>query len=164
MRPATRTSGHPPSPGLWRDRPHNEVLVSMSQVKPGVVPRKSRPLPGETCPAGVRVRERSNGTVTGNSHGERTGVSRGRSSAGKRAGSKRSPQVGCAESPGESHARAKDQTGQDCGDRGGLPTGAVTYECQLRDGAAASGGERLQSGRATVACYYPPSTTASAAM
>ena len=34
--------------------PHHEVQVSMSQVKPGVVPRKSRPLPGETCPAGVR--------------------------------------------------------------------------------------------------------------
>jgi len=62
--------------------PHNEVLVSMLQVKPGVVPRKSRALPGEACPAGVRVREHSHATVTGTSHGERAGVSSRRSSAG----------------------------------------------------------------------------------
>ena len=31
--------------------PHNEVPVSASQVKPGVVLRKSHPLPGETCAA-----------------------------------------------------------------------------------------------------------------
>ena len=66
--------------------PHNEVQVSMSQVKPGVVPRKSRPLPGETCPTGGGPRERSTGTVTGNSHGERAGVSSGRSSAGNEPG------------------------------------------------------------------------------
>jgi RNA-directed DNA polymerase len=61
--------------------PHDEVPVSVSQVKPGVVPRKSRPLPGETCPVGGAARERGAGTVTGNRHGERTGVSSGRSSA-----------------------------------------------------------------------------------
>src|SRR5471032_2959040 len=57
--------------------PHDEVPVSVSQVKPGVVPRKSRPLPGETCPVGGAARERGAGTVTGNRHGERTGVSSG---------------------------------------------------------------------------------------
>jgi RNA-directed DNA polymerase len=45
------------------------------------VPRKSRPLPGETCPAGGAARERGAGTVLGNKHGKRTGVSSGRSSA-----------------------------------------------------------------------------------
>jgi len=61
----------------------NEVPVSAPQVKPGVVPRKSRPLPGETCPlrGDPRESERHRSTVTGNSHGKRTGVSRGRSSA-----------------------------------------------------------------------------------
>src|ERR1019366_306996 len=62
--------------------PHNEVPVSASQVKPGVVPRKSHPLPGETCPAGCPPRERRADTVTGNRDGERTGVSSGRSNAG----------------------------------------------------------------------------------
>ena len=61
--------------------PHSEVPVSASQVKPGVVPRKSRPLPRETCPAVGPVRKRRGGTVTGNRHGERAGVSSGRSSA-----------------------------------------------------------------------------------
>ena len=62
--------------------PHHEVPVSASQVKPGVVPRKSRPLPEEACPTGVRVREHSKSTVTGNRHGERLGVSSGRRGAG----------------------------------------------------------------------------------
>ncbi len=64
--------------------PHNEVLVSASQVKSGVVLRKSRPLPGEACPPSgdPRESERHRSTVTGNSGGERAGVSRGRSSAG----------------------------------------------------------------------------------
>jgi RNA-directed DNA polymerase len=62
--------------------PHDEVPVSASQVKAGVVPRKSRPLPGETCPPSRPSRERWTSTVTGNRHGERAGVSSGRSSAG----------------------------------------------------------------------------------
>ena len=62
--------------------PHDEVPVSATQVKPGVVPRKSRPLPRETWPIRSAARERLRGTVTGNRHGERTGVSRGRSSVG----------------------------------------------------------------------------------
>ena len=61
--------------------PHSEVPVSASQVKPGVVPRKSRPLPRETCPPRSAARERRGGTVTGNRHGARSGVSSGRSSA-----------------------------------------------------------------------------------
>jgi hypothetical protein len=59
----------------------NEVPVSATQVKSGVVPRKSRPLPGETCPIRSAARERPRGTVRGNTDGERTGVSRGRSNA-----------------------------------------------------------------------------------
>ena len=61
----------------------NEVPVSAPQVKPGVVPRKSRPLPGETCPPSgdPRESERHRSTVASNGGGERTGVSRGRSSA-----------------------------------------------------------------------------------
>jgi RNA-directed DNA polymerase len=59
----------------------NEVPVSATQVKPGVVPRKSRPLPGEACPIRSAARKRSRGTARGNTGGERTGVSRGRSSA-----------------------------------------------------------------------------------
>ena len=59
----------------------NEVPVSATQVKSGVVPRKSPPLPGETCPIRSAARERPRGTVRGNTDGERTGVSRGRSRA-----------------------------------------------------------------------------------
>ena len=64
--------------------PHSEVRVSASQVKPGVVSRKSHPLPGETCPAGAAACAQSAGA--GNSGGQRTGVSRGRSSAGNEPG------------------------------------------------------------------------------
>lgn len=63
--------------------PQSEVPVSAPQVNSGVVPRKSRPLPGEACPpcGDPRESERHRSTATGNSRGERTGVSRGRSSA-----------------------------------------------------------------------------------
>jgi len=64
--------------------PHSEVRVSASQVKPGVVSRKSPPLPGETCPAGAAAGAQS--AVAGNSGGQRTGVSRGRSSTGNEPG------------------------------------------------------------------------------
>lgn len=64
----------------------SEVPVSASQVKPGVVLRKFTPLPGETCGAGRRPRERSGGTGTGNRGGEPAGVSSGRSSAGNEPG------------------------------------------------------------------------------
>ena len=56
--------------------PHNEVLVSVSQVKPGVVPRKSRPLPGEACPTSRESRERSADTAAGNGDGERARVAK----------------------------------------------------------------------------------------
>jgi hypothetical protein len=59
----------------------SEVPVSEPEVKSGVVPRKSRPLPGETCPASGVARERGADTIRGNTVGERTGVSRGRRSA-----------------------------------------------------------------------------------
>jgi hypothetical protein len=62
--------------------PHNEVPVSASQVKSGVVWRKFTSLPGETCPASGSARKRGADTVRGNTGGKRTGVSRGRSSAG----------------------------------------------------------------------------------
>lgn len=61
--------------------PH-EVLLSESSVKPGVVPRKSRPLPGETCPP----HGRKAGPGGGNTVGVRTGVSSGHSSAGNEPG------------------------------------------------------------------------------
>jgi hypothetical protein len=61
--------------------PHNEVPVSASQVKPGVVLRKFTSLPGETCPASSPARKRGADTDRGNTAGERAGVSRGRSSA-----------------------------------------------------------------------------------
>ena len=41
--------------------PHNEVPVSASQVKPGVVLRKSHPLPGKTCAASRQSQGRSHG-------------------------------------------------------------------------------------------------------
>ena len=66
--------------------PHNEVLVSASQVKTGVVSRKFTPLPGEACPVSRPSRGRSNGTVTGNRDGGPAGVSRGRSNAGNEPG------------------------------------------------------------------------------
>lgn len=56
--------------------------VSASQVKPGVVLRKSHPLPGETCPSGGRPRKRSGSAGASNGAGRRAGVSRGHSSAG----------------------------------------------------------------------------------
>ena len=60
----------------------NEVHeVSASQVKPGVVLRKSHPLPGETCSPGGRSRKRSGSTGVGNGAGRRAGVSRDRSNA-----------------------------------------------------------------------------------
>jgi len=62
--------------------PHNEVRVSASQVKPGVVLRKFMSLPGEACPASGPARKRRADTVRGNTGGERTGVSRGHSNAG----------------------------------------------------------------------------------
>src|SRR5664280_1127525 len=66
--------------------PHSEVRVSASQVKPGVVSRKSHPLPGETCVAGHSSQGRMDGTDTGNRDGEPAGVSRGRSSTGNEPG------------------------------------------------------------------------------
>ena len=66
--------------------PQNEVPVSASQVKPGVVWRKSHPLPGETCAASRPSRGRSHGTGTGNGGGEPAGVSSGRSSTGNEPG------------------------------------------------------------------------------
>ena len=62
--------------------PHNEVLVSALQVKPGVVSGKFTPLPGEACPVSRPSHGRSNGTATGNRDGEPAGVSSGRSNAG----------------------------------------------------------------------------------
>ena len=109
--------------------PHNEVHeVSVSQVKPGVVLRKSHPLPGETCPVRGSVRKRGADTDRGNMGGKRTGVSRGRSSAGYEPGVSSSP-AGWAERPGRSHARVKDRTDQDCGDRHGLPAFELVRSC-----------------------------------
>jgi len=126
--------------------PHNEVPVSASQVKPGVVLRKFTSLPGEACPPGGRARECGAVTVRGNASGQRTGVSRGRSSAGYEPGVG-SLQVECAERPGRSHERVKDRTDQDCGDRHDLPAPA---------GAVVSGGERPRSSRGSreiASCY-----------
>jgi hypothetical protein len=63
--------------------PHSEVRVSASQVKPGVVSRKSHPLPGETSAWADRA--------TGRDWRRQRcrpcrGVSRGRSSAGNEPG------------------------------------------------------------------------------
>jgi RNA-directed DNA polymerase len=86
--------------------PHNEVRVSASQVKPGVVSGKFTPLPGETCAAGRRPHGRANGTVTGNSHGEPAGVSRGHSSAGYEPGVGVHLKWGALKAPdGLTHAR-----------------------------------------------------------
>jgi hypothetical protein len=62
--------------------PHNEVRVSASQVKPGVVLGKFTSLPGEACLVRGPARKRGTDTIRGNTGGKRTGVSRGRSSAG----------------------------------------------------------------------------------
>ena len=87
--------------------PQNEVHeVSASQVKPGVVLRKSRPLPGETCAAGRPSRGRLNGTFTGNRAGASAGVSSGRSSAGNEPGVGDHLQWGALNGPdGLTHAR-----------------------------------------------------------
>ena len=108
--------------------PHNEVPVSASKVKPGVVLRKSHPLPGETCAASRPSHGRSHGTITGNGGGEPAGVSRGRSSAGYELGVSSSP-AGWAERPGWSHVRVKDRTDQDRGDRHGLPAFELVRSC-----------------------------------
>jgi hypothetical protein len=108
--------------------PHNEVRVSASQVKPGVVLGKFTALPGEACLVRGPARKRRAGTARGNTGGERTGVSRGRSNAGYEPGVG-APQAGCAESPGWSHERAKDRTDQDCGDRHDLPACERVRSC-----------------------------------
>ena len=108
--------------------PQSEVPVSASQVKPGVVLGKFTLLPGETCPVSRPSRRRSNGTVTGNRGGEPAGVSSGRSNAGYEPAVS-VPPVGCAESTGGSHARAKDQTDRDCGDRHDLPASELVRPC-----------------------------------
>ena len=107
--------------GVDKLAPQSEVQVSTPKVKPGVVLRKSHPLPGETCAASRPSRGRSNGTVMGNHDGEPAGVSRGRSSAGYELGVS-SPQVGWAERPGRSHERVKDRTDRDRGERQFNPT------------------------------------------
>ena len=64
----------------------NEVPESASQVKPGVVSGKARPLPRETCAASSRLQQQPASTATGNRVGERAGVSRSPSSAGNEPG------------------------------------------------------------------------------
>lgn len=84
--------------------PHSEVRVSASQVKPGVVSRKSPPLPGETCPASAAAGAQS--AVAGNSGGQRAGVSRGRSSTGNEPGVGVHPPRGALKGPdGLTHVR-----------------------------------------------------------
>ena len=86
--------------------PHNEVLVSASQVKSGVVLRKFTSLPGETCPASRPSRGRSHGTVTGNRDGGPAGVSSGRSNAGYEPGVGVHSQWSALKAPdGLTHAR-----------------------------------------------------------
>jgi hypothetical protein len=90
--------------------PHSEVRVSASQVKPGVVSRKSPPLPGETCPAGAAAGAQS--AVAGNSGGQRAGVSRGRSSAGNEPGVRVHLPRGALKGPdGLTHARRTELVG-----------------------------------------------------
>jgi hypothetical protein len=108
--------------------PHNEVRVSASQVKLGVVLGKFTSLPGEACLVRGPARKRGAGTARGNTGGEQTGVSRGRSSAGHEPGVG-TPQVGWAERPGWSHERVKDRTDQDCGDRHDLPAFELVRPC-----------------------------------
>ena len=118
--------------------PHNEVPVSASQVKPGVVPRKSHPLPGETCPAGRPSRERWAGTVTGNSHGERAGVSSGRSNAGHEPGVGGHLQWGAPKDPdGLTHARRTKLIG--------TAETAASFQLELALSGAGAGTEREQA-------------------
>ena len=72
--------------GVDKLAPQSEVQVSTPKVKPGVVLRKSHPLPGETCAESRPSHGRSHGTVTGNGGGEPAGVSSGRSSTGNEPG------------------------------------------------------------------------------
>jgi hypothetical protein len=109
--------------------PHNEVRVSASQVKSGVVLGKFTSLPGEACLVRGPARKRGTDTIRGNTGGKRTGVSRGRSSAGHEPGVG-APQAGCAERPGWSHERVKDRTDQDCGDRHDLPAFEMVRSCE----------------------------------
>jgi len=90
----------------------NEVRVSASQVKPGVVLRKSHPLPGEACPSGGGARERVRRTDRGNTGGGRAGVSRGHSSAGYEPGVGVHPEWGAPNEPeGLTHARRTELIG-----------------------------------------------------
>ena len=119
----------------------SEVLVSASQVKSGVVSGKFTSLPGEACPASRPSRGRSNGTVTGNRDGEPAGVSRGRSNAGYEP-AVGSLQAGCAESTGGSHARVKDRTDRDRGDRHDLPALGLVRPCAAEKDCGLRGDRR----------------------
>ena len=120
----------------------SEVPVSATQVKSGVVPRKSRPLPGETCPpcGDPRESERHRSTATGNSRGERTGVSRGRSSARSH-----EPGVGvyllqgAPKAPEGLTPARRTELIRECGDRHGLPAAKLVRACAAEKDRAQRG-------------------------
>ena len=120
--------------------PQSEVLVSATQVKPGVVPRKSRPLPGEACPIRNTARERSCGTARGNTGGERTGVSRGRSSARSH-----EPGVGvyllqgAPKAPEGLTPARRTELIRECGDRHFLPAAKLVRACAAEKDRAQRG-------------------------
>jgi hypothetical protein len=57
--------------------PHNEVRVSASQIKSGVVLGKFTSLPGETCPASGPARKRGTDTIRGKPRRSGAGDDRG---------------------------------------------------------------------------------------
>jgi len=127
--------------------PHNEVRVSASQVKLGVVLRKFTSLPGETCPVSGSARKRGADTVRGNTGGERTGVSRGRSSAGYEPAVGVHLPWGALKVPDSLTLARRTEL---------IRTAETATTCQLRVGAAVCGGERPRSSRGSAAiasCY-----------
>ena len=138
--------------------PHSEVRVSASQVKPGVVSRKSHPLPGETSAWADRA--------TGRDWRRQRcrpcrGVSRGRSSAGNEPGVGRQGPAPEPNGPeGLTHARRTELIGT------AETAAAFPLELAL---APALQRERSQAakqdcgqGELGIAFHYPSPTMASA--
>ena len=140
--------------------PHSEVRVSASQVKPGVVSRKSHPLPGETSAWADRAtgrdwRRQRRWPCRGVSRG------RGRSSAGNEPGVGVYLPRGALKGPeGLTHARRTELIG--------TAETAVTFPLELalapalhRERSQAAETDRGQ-GELGIAFHYPSPTMASA--
>ena len=139
--------------------PHSEVRVSASQVKPGVVPRKSHPLPGETSAWADRATGRDRRRQR---RRPCRGVSRGRSSTGNEPGVGVHPPRGALKGlEGLTHVRRTELIG--------IAETAAAFSLELaltpalqRERSQAAEKDRGQ-GELGIAYHYPSPTMASAA-